>query len=327
VQNYTHLLTYLNQKIISQCTELNSLSPSNMYAPMSYILNLGGKRIRPLLTLFGCDLFNGKPEDAIHAAISVELFHNFSLIHDDILDNAPLRRGSATVHEKWNSNIAILSGDGMMVKAFEELSKSNQKHIASLLQLFSKTSIQICEGQQLDMDFENQEKVSVDNYIQMITYKTAVLLGCSLQMGAICANASANNQNHIYEFGKHVGIAFQILDDVLDVYADNQLFGKQIGGDIISNKKTFLLLKAFELANKEQLNLLNELLQNKEIQNSKKVEQVKLLYDTLKIKSIALTEANKHTEIALNHLNEIDVELQKKNDLKDFALQLLNREM
>lgn len=328
MQNYTHLLTYLNQKIATQSTELNSFSPSNMYAPMSYILSLGGKRVRPLLTLVGCDLFSGKPEDAIHAALSVELFHNFSLIHDDILDNAPLRRGSVTVHEKWNSNIAILSGDGMMVKAFEELSKSNQNHITALLQLFSKTSIQICEGQQYDMDFETQEKVSVDNYIQMITYKTAVLLGCSLQMGAICANASASNQNHIYEFGKHVGIAFQILDDVLDVYADNQKFGKQIGGDIISNKKTFLLLKAFELANTEQLNLLNELLQDKEIQNSKKVEQVKNLYDTLKIKSIALAEANKHTEIALNHLNEIDnVELQKKNDLKEFALQLLNREM
>ncbi|MCF8424540.1 MAG: polyprenyl synthetase family protein [Bacteroidia bacterium] len=294
---------------------------------MNYIIGLGGKRVRPLLTLIGCDLFEANPNDAINAALSVELFHNFSLIHDDILDNAPLRRGNTTVHEKWNHNIALLSGDGMMVKGFEVLSKSNEKQIPELLRLFSKTGLQVCEGQQMDMNFEIQEKVSVHDYIDMITFKTAVLLGCSLQMGAICANASLKNQQHLYEFGMHVGIAFQILDDILDVYADDEKFGKQVGGDIISNKKTFMLLDAFELADENQTKELNHLLYSNIISNDDKVKQVTALYDLLGVKELALKEANKHTDIALKHLDELDANQSKKNNLKEFALHLLNREM
>lgn len=326
MQAYSSLFQILNTAIDEQQVSLNNASPKEMYEPMAYILGLGGKRVRPLLTLVGCDMFGVNAKEAIPAALAVELFHNFSLIHDDILDNAPLRRGNTTVHEKWNQNIAILSGDGMMVKGFEVLTKSNEVHIPALLKLFSKTGIEVCEGQQFDMNFETQDKVRVEDYIHMITFKTAVLLGCSLQMGAICANASVENQKHIYEFGKHVGIAFQILDDVLDVYADDEKFGKQVGGDIISNKKTFLLLKAFELANNTQAQQLQQLLNNKTISNTDKVQLVTAIYNELEVKTIATHEANSHTEIALKHLAEIKADSTKKEQLKSFALHLLNRE-
>ena len=327
MQEYSNLFQLLQKALQEEQATLSIANPKAMYEPMAYIIGLGGKRVRPLLTLVGCDLFDENPEAAIPSALAVELFHNFSLIHDDILDNAPLRRGNTTVHEKWNRNIALLSGDGMMVQAFQVLAKSKSEHIHALLNLFSKTGIEVCEGQQYDMNFETQAKVSVHEYIDMITYKTAVLLGCSLQMGAICANASITNQNHLYEFGKHVGIAFQILDDVLDVYADDEKFGKQVGGDIISNKKTFMLLDAFELANDKQTEELNYLLSSKEITNDEKVKQVTAIYNTLGVKELALAEANNHTDIALKHLSELDANTTKKEHLKAFALHLLNREM
>lgn len=327
MKEYAPLLDILGKAIVKEQEHLNACKPKEMYEPMAYILGLGGKRVRPLLTLVGCDLFDSPPDNAVPAALTVELFHNFSLIHDDILDNAPLRRGQTTVHEKWNLNIAILSGDGMLVKAYEMLSQSKPEHINALLKLFTKTGLEVCEGQQYDMNFETLNKVSVEEYIHMITYKTAVLLGCSLQMGAICANANEESQKHIYEFGKHVGIAFQILDDVLDVYADDEKFGKQVGGDIISNKKTFLLLKALELANPEQLTKLTTLLENKSIATSDKVKEVTSIYDALNIKTIATKEANKHTEVALQHLAEISANGAKKELLKNFALHLLNRDV
>jgi geranylgeranyl diphosphate synthase type II len=325
VHSYSHLSDLLNEALGKEQTALQALSPKEMYEPMGYIIGLGGKRVRPLLTLIGCELFGADPQKALNGALAVELFHNFSLIHDDILDNAPLRRGHATVHEKWNHNIALLSGDGMMVKAFEILSQGEEQHIPTLLKLFSKTGIEVCEGQQEDMNFETQEQVSVEDYLHMITNKTAVLLGCSLQMGAICAGAPALDQAHLYEFGKHVGIAFQILDDILDVYADHDKFGKQVGGDIISNKKTFLLLKAFELADSAQQKALRTLLSDKAITNSDKVSQVTALYDALHIKDIASREANLHTEVALKHLAEIAADATKKEHLKHFAENLLNR--
>jgi geranylgeranyl diphosphate synthase type II len=327
VQAYSSLFNILNQAIDEQQLSLGTATPKEMYEPMTYIIGLGGKRVRPLLTLVGCDLFGADPCNAIHSALAVELFHNFSLIHDDILDKAPLRRGNTTVHEKWDHNIALLSGDGMMVKAFDVLSRSNPVYVPALLTLFSKTALEVCEGQQLDMNFETQETVSTENYIHMITYKTAVLLGCSLQMGAVCAKASADDQKHVYEFGKHVGIAFQLLDDVLDVYADDEKFGKQVGGDIISNKKTFMLLEAFELANAEQTKTLNNLLYSGTMSATEKVKQVTALYNSLGVKELAIKEANKHTGIALKHLEELHADARKKNNLKEFALHLLNREV
>jgi len=325
VRDYESLFKILTAAINTEQQQLNSTSPTQMYEPMAYIIGLGGKRVRPLLTLVGCDLFDVNPNQAIQSALAVELFHNFSLIHDDILDKAPLRRGNTTIHEKWNTDIAILSGDGMMVKAFDELCKSNPVHIHDLLKLFSKTALEVCEGQQYDMNFETQLVVSVNEYINMITFKTAVLLGCSLQMGSICANANTTNQNHIYEFGKNIGIAFQILDDVLDVYATDNKFGKQVGGDIISNKKTFLLLKAFELSSVDQNKSLSQLLLSSNMME--KVEQVTKIYNDLNIKNIATKEANKYTEIALIHLKEIEANEDKKESLKQFAFHLLNREI
>ncbi len=325
MHSYSHLSGLLNEILGKEQAALQALSPKEMYEPMSYIIGLGGKRVRPLLTLVGCDLFGADPQKALNGALAVELFHNFSLIHDDILDNAPLRRGNVTVHEKWNHNIALLSGDGMMVKAFEILSRGEEQHVPTLLKLFSKTGLEVCEGQQLDMNFETQEQVSVEDYLHMITNKTAVLLGCSLQMGAICAGAPREDQAHVYEFGKHVGIAFQILDDILDVYADHDKFGKQVGGDIISNKKTFLLLKAFELADPAQQKTLQGLLNDKAIGNSDKIAQVTELYNALRIKDIASQEANLHTETALKHLAEISADPAKKERLKHFAENLLNR--
>jgi geranylgeranyl diphosphate synthase type II len=325
VRDYESLFKILTVAINTEQQKLNSTSPTQMYEPMAYIIGLGGKRVRPLLTLVGCDLFDVNPNQAIQSALAVELFHNFSLIHDDILDKAPLRRGNTTVHEKWNTDIAILSGDGMMVKSLDELCKSNPVHIHDLLKLFSKTALEVCEGQQYDMNFETQLVVSVNEYINMITFKTAVLLGCSLQMGSICANANTTNQNHIYEFGKNIGIAFQILDDVLDVYATDDKFGKQVGGDIISNKKTFLLLKAFELASVDQNKSLSQLLLSSNMME--KVEQVTKIYNDLNIKNIVTNEANKYTEIALTHLKEIEANADKKESLKQFAFHLLNREI
>jgi geranylgeranyl diphosphate synthase type II len=325
VQDYKSLFNILTQAIDVEQKKLSSITPMQMYEPMAYIIGLGGKRIRPLLTLVGCDLFDVNPKHAIQSALAVELFHNFSLIHDDILDKAPLRRGNTTVHEKWNTDIAILSGDGMMVKAFDELCKSNPVHIHNLLKLFSKTALEVCEGQQYDMNFETQQTVSVEEYINMITFKTAVLLGCSLQMGAICANANDLNQHHAYEFGKNIGIAFQILDDVLDVYATDDKFGKQVGGDIISNKKTFLLLKAIELASPNQKESITHLLQSTDM--VEKVSAITTIYNDLNIKEIATAEANSYTTIALKHLLEINAKEEKKNMLKQFAFHLLNREI
>lgn len=305
---------------------LNSKKPRELYDPENYILSLGGKRVRPLLALMACELFGKEPSLALNSALCVELFHNFSLIHDDILDNAPLRRNQQTVHVKWNTNIAILSGDVMLVKAFEILQNYPNDQFVQLSKVFSKTAIEVCEGQQLDMNFETADNVTVSEYIHMITYKTAVLLGCSLQMGAINAGANSNDQIHIYEFGKHIGIAFQLLDDMLDAYAvDKDKFGKQVGGDIISNKKTFLLLKSLELSNPAQRTQLNQLLSLKENKADEKVIGVLNIFNELGVKSLCEAEADKHTKIALDHLANINAPEGKLDKLRSFAIELLNR--
>lgn len=324
MENYKPLLELFNAHLNSYLKELDKKQPRELYDPENYILSLGGKRIRPLLALIGCDLFDKNPSHSLNAALSVELFHNFSLIHDDILDKAPLRRGMPTVHSKWNTDIAILSGDVMLVKAFDVLKNYEATKLSSLLNLFATTSIEVCEGQQMDMNFETQQNVSVNDYLQMITYKTAVLLGCSLKMGAICAEADTENQNHLYEFGKHLGIAFQLMDDVLDAYADDGKFGKQVGGDIIANKKTFLLLKAFELADAAQKNNLTALLNEKD--STLKVKGVLSVYDQLNIKNISEKEADIHTQEALKHLKAVTASETKKKELERLAMQLLNRQ-
>lgn len=326
MKDHQTLLELFNSHLGQYLKELDKKQPRELYEPENYILSLGGKRIRPLLCLIACDLFDKDAGQSANAALSVELFHNFSLIHDDILDKAPLRRGMPTVHSKWNSDIAILSGDVMMVKAFDVLKKYEAGKLAELLSIFAATSIEVCEGQQMDMNFETQTQVRVNDYLQMITLKTAVLLGCSLKMGAICAEASKENQDHLYAFGKHVGIAFQLMDDVLDAYADDAKFGKQVGGDIIANKKTFLLLKAFELANPAQKEKLNALLKFNENQASEKVKGVLDIFDQLNIRALSEQEADVHTQEALKHLKAVTASENKKKALETLALQLLNRQ-
>ena len=225
--------------------------PSTLYNPVNYILDLGGKRLRPVLTLMAAEIFNCDYKKALDAALSIEVFHNFSLIHDDIMDEAPLRRGKETVHLKWDLNTGILSGDAMLIMAYQLFENYEPETFQKLAKLFSKTALEVCEGQQYDIDFEIRDDVKIDDYLKMIELKTAVLLGAALKMGAIVANASENDQNCIYEFGKNLGIAFQLQDDYLDAFGDPNTFGKQVGGDIIENKKTFLYLKAVEFSQKE----------------------------------------------------------------------------
>jgi geranylgeranyl diphosphate synthase, type II len=310
-------------------TEINSYSfpnsPKNLYDPLSYFLSLGGKRIRPLLTLMSAELFHSIKGDALHASMAIEFFHNFSLIHDDIMDKAPLRRGKETVHLKWNDDIAILSGDVLLIKAYQELAKQKKEHIPALLTLFNQTAVEVCEGQQMDMDFERAEQVSISEYIEMIRLKTSVLLGCALEFGAIIADANENDRKHIYSFGQNLGIAFQIQDDILDLYGDPEKFGKQIGGDILSNKKTILLLKAIESANKIHSNKVQELLNMSDSEN--KIAFAKQLFEEFGVVAFAKETMKEYQHIALESLDMISVTKEQKQTLIALAEMLLIREI
>ena len=298
--------------------------PKNLYQPVTYFLGLNAKRIRPLLTLIVADCFNANTKKALPAAAAVELFHNFSLIHDDIMDNAPLRRGKQTVHEKWNKNIAILSGDVLLVKAHQELAKYNKAAIR-LQSIFSKTAVGLCEGQQLDMDFETRTHVSIEEYIEMIRLKTAVLLGCSMQMGAVCAKASNKDAELFYQAGEKLGIAFQLTDDYLDVFGTAQKVGKQTGGDIIANKKTWLLLKALEQANASQKKELTKWLTKKQFNPKEKVAAVKDIFVSLKLKNSLQKEINSYYHQAIKLLNESSASHKKIETFALFAQSLMQR--
>ena len=252
----------IEKEITSFCKNL-SASPKELYEPIAYMLAMGGKRIRPNLLLISCKLFNGNLKDALPAAIAIELFHGFTLIHDDITDNAPLRRNKPSVHAKWNSNIALLSGDAMLIKAYEYIAKVPGAHLPIVLSIFNDTALKVCEGQQFDMNYETQKKVSIDDYLHMISLKTAALLATSLEMGAILGGASAKDAVRMKVFGGNIGMLFQLQDDILDVFGEQEKVGKQTGGDIINNKKTFLLLKALELAKGNTLKELIHLLSSK----------------------------------------------------------------
>ena len=301
------------------------ISPANLYDPLTYFLQLGGKRIRPLLTLMAAEMFGTPKESAIHASLSIELFHNFSLIHDDIMDKAPLRRGEKTVHLKWNEDIAILSGDVLLIKAYQELAKQDKKHVPALLNLFNQTAVEVCEGQQLDMDFEGREDVAIEEYIEMIRLKTSVLLGCALEFGAIVSNASVKDSELIYEFGQNLGIAFQIQDDILDLFGDPKKFGKQIGGDILSNKKTILLLKAIEIAKTLQSTDVSDMMH---IQDSEvKIKTAKSLFTTLGVVDFARDQMSNYQKKALNALADISVSEDNKQILIDLSEYLFQREV
>lgn len=300
--------------------------PKELYQPLGYMLSLGGKRLRPLLVMLGNSLFNGKPEWALKPAVAVEVFHNFTLIHDDIMDKAPLRRGNPTVHEKWNNDIAILSGDAMMVYAYELLIQTQLEFLPHLIPLFNRTALEVCEGQQEDMNFETRDDVSIPEYMEMIGKKTAVLLGCALEMGAITAGALETDRKNTYDFGKNIGISFQLRDDLLDAYAKED-FGKQVGGDIIANKKTYLLLKAFELADADDKAKLQQLLNDKTIQPSDKVKEVKALYDKLSIPAHTEALSQQYYDKAMVAIEAIDGNPETKATLIEYVRALMGREV
>jgi geranylgeranyl diphosphate synthase type II len=300
--------------------------PSSLYDPIKYTLDLGGKRMRPLLTLIACDLFDGNVSEAIKPALGLELFHNFTLLHDDIMDKAPLRRNQPTVHKKWNSDIAILSGDTMFVQSFQFVMQSPLISLKQVLDVFTKTAIEVCEGQQMDMDFENQSNVSIHQYIKMIGLKTSVLLAGSMKIGAIIGGARDEDAAHIYDFGKNLGIAFQLQDDILDVFGSSDKVGKQTGGDIVSNKKTYLLLKAMDMADRYKKEELQLWMHTTDVDPVEKVASVKAIYEYLGVKALAETEMQKFYEKSLLHLNEIPCNQNKKDQLKLFAENLMQRE-
>lgn len=301
--------------------------PAELYEPISYLMAMSGKRMRPVLLLMGCELFDGNLQKAIDPAMAVEVFHNFTLMHDDIMDKAPLRRGNATVHEKWNVNIAILSGDVMLVQGYILLLNSlDEPLLRPVLKVFNETAVSVCEGQQFDMNFETQSSVTLDDYIEMIRLKTAVLLGGSLKIGALIAGASTAESDLLESFGENLGIAFQIQDDILDVYGNPDKFGKQIAGDILANKKTYLLIKAQELATGSDATELAHWLDATAYQAEDKITAITELYNRLGVRELAETAMQNYAEKAIKHLDAIAVPATRKEALRNFAAQLVVRE-
>jgi geranylgeranyl diphosphate synthase, type II len=297
--------------------------PATLYDPAQYILGIGGKRVRPVCVLMGNELFDELKDDAYLAATAVELFHNFTLIHDDIMDKAPLRRGMETVHTKYGESTALLSGDATLVQSYVYLSKLQTDTLQKILPLFNQTALEVCEGQQLDMDFEKKETVSMDEYLAMITLKTSVLLAACLKLGAILGGASLGNQDHIYEFGKNLGIAFQIQDDYLDAFGDPAKFGKQVGGDILANKKTFLMIHALETASDAHKDILLQLLKTNPVD---KVEKVLSIFKHTGVDAWALQLKNEYFEKAMYHLAEVAVLSKRKEPLTQLASFLVQRD-
>ena len=298
-------------------------TPASLYEPGDYFLSWGGKRIRPVMCLMGNELFGEISADGYQVATAIELFHNFTLIHDDIMDEAPLRRGMETVHTKYGVNTALLTGDVMMIRSYEYINAINGQYLQRILSLFNKTAKEVCEGQQLDIDFEKMQDVSLDAYIEMISLKTSVLLAASLEMGAILGGASDGNCRHLYEFGKNLGIAFQIQDDYLDAFGDPEKFGKEVGGDIRQNKKTFLLLHALEVANAEQKKQLQQLMDQNP---ADKVQQVLSIFKDCGVDEWAKQLKEKYLQTALTHLEDIAVLSVRKEPLKELAAFLIQRD-
>jgi len=300
--------------------------PAALYEPITYILSLGGKRMRPALLLMACDLFGGDIEAAISPALAIEVFHNFTLMHDDIMDNAPLRRGNVTVHELWNNNVGILSGDVMLIEGYKLMMQVEDRLLRPILNIFNDTAVGVCEGQQLDMEFEERNEVHIDEYLNMIRLKTAVVLGGALKIGALIGGADNRDAELLSSFGEHLGLAFQLQDDILDVYGDPEKFGKQVGGDIISNKKTYLLIKALELAAEQQTKELNYWIALKEFDNTEKVEAVTEIYNALEVRQYAETAMQTYADKAFEALDALNLPEDHKQYLRDFADGLLVRE-
>ncbi|KIA84803.1 polyprenyl synthetase family protein [Flavobacterium sp. AED] len=318
---------YQYQEFISEYlqSQYETKEPKNLYDPIHYILDLGGKRIRPVLTLMSAEVFDADYKKALPAALAVEVFHNFSLVHDDIMDDAPLRRGKQTVHEKWNINTGILSGDAMLILAYQYFEKYQPKIFRKLAKLFSKTALEVCEGQQWDVDFEVRDDVTIPEYLKMIEYKTAVLVAAAMKMGAIIAKASKENANLIYDFGLNLGLAFQLQDDYLDAFGDPETFGKQVGGDIIENKKTYLYLKAVAFSEKEQQQQLMDLFSVQPEDNSDKIKAVKEIFNNSGASKATQDAIQDFTFKAFQTLDKMNISADKKAMLRAFGENLMGR--
>ena len=316
------------QQIISDAVTKLSFPahPAELYEPISYILSIGGKRMRPALLLMACDLFGGNIDEALSPALAIEVFHNFTLVHDDIMDNAPLRRGRTTVHERWNPNVAILSGDVMLIEGYKLMMKVKDSLLRQILDIFNETAVSVCEGQQIDMEFEQRNNVAIDEYINMIRLKTAVVLGGALKIGSLIGGAEQKDADLLYAFGEQLGIAFQLQDDILDVYGDPEKFGKLVGGDIISNKKTYLLIKSLELAKDDDAIELHELLASQQFDSGEKVKNVTAIYNKLDIRNYAETAMHDYAYNAFKALDDINLPEDRKQYLRDFADGLMVRE-
>ena len=314
------------QKIEQEITSLQfTYPPKSLYDPIEYILSLGGKRIRPALVLMACNLYNEHIEPAVKPALGLEVFHNFTLLHDDLMDEADKRRNKPTVHKVWNANAAILSGDAMLIAAYQLIGETEQKSLKEILQLFTATALEICGGQQYDMEFESRTDVAEAEYIEMIRLKTAILLACALKMGAIIGNAPAADKEHLYQFGIHIGLAFQLQDDLLDVYGNTATFGKNIGGDILCNKKTFMLINALRLSDPEQRKELDNWISKKTFNPMEKIAAVTALYDALHLKELSETKIHEYYDKAMEHLECLSVAPERLTILKEVSAHLMNR--
>lgn len=300
--------------------------PKSLYDPIKYVLSLGGKRIRPVLMLLGYNLWKDDPERILMPAVAVETYHNYTLLHDDLMDNADKRRGHDTVHKKWDANTAILSGDAMLVVAYQRLASVDQTKLKPVLDLFTETALEIDEGQQFDIDFENRSDVKEEEYIEMIRLKTSVLLACALKIGAILANAPVTDAEALYKFGEQLGLAFQLQDDLLDVYGDTKVFGKEIGGDIMCNKKTFMLINAFNRANDAKLKELQKWCSGEKFDRKEKVAAVTHLYDEIGIRQLCEAKIEYYFEESKKWLDKVSVPEERKTQLRAYVNQMMKRE-
>lgn len=325
----TAMLAFENilQRIESEISQLQFTNPpKSLYEPIEYILSLGGKRIRPALTLMACNIYNNSIENAIKPALGLEVFHNFTLLHDDLMDEADKRRNKPTVHKVWNANTAILSGDAMLIAAYLLIGSTEHGHLKQVLDLFTQTAAEICGGQQFDMEFESRMDVSEEEYIEMIRLKTAVLLACSLKTGALLGGASQEDASNLYAFGINIGLAFQLQDDLLDVYGDTATFGKNIGGDILCNKKTFLLINALRLANKEQVETLRSWMDKKEFDPAQKIQAFTSIYNELQLKQLTENKIQAYYDASVENLNALQVAPEKLTILKEVCDHLMHRQ-
>ncbi|OFY49173.1 MAG: hypothetical protein A2W85_17150 [Bacteroidetes bacterium GWF2_41_31] len=323
MKNYEQLIRYFEQQLEKQSF---SGEPGELYEPITYTLIYGGKRIRPVLTLMACELFCGKAELALPQAIAIELFHNFTLIHDDIMDNAPIRRGKETVYRKWNGNIAILSGDTLFALAYHYAQQADKEILQNILSVFNRTAIEVCEGQQFDLNYETNNQVSVGEYINMIRLKTGVLFGASLKIGALIGGASISDADNLYQFGVNIGLGFQLKDDLLDTFGDENIFGKKTGGDIITNKKTFLYIKALECSDAGTRQQLVDLYNNEEAESISKINKVKNIFARLGIDKIATNEIEKFYSKGMEYLDRVKLAENNKEILRDVASKMVERD-